>query len=278
MLKGVAATWALTKNGATSYLFGEVKNGSWWYFFLVGIAVKTPLPTLILCVIGLGFSAGLVRQRPWNVLAPAAALIALLLATTLVKYDAGQRHVLVIYPLMAVVGGYGAARLWQLDRSWRLPGRLLLAGLLALQLISSVRAHPDYLAYFNFLAGRDPSRVLVTGCDLDCGQDLFKLSQALRQRHISHVNVGVWTTADLSRMDLPSFDVLQPFQPVTGWVAIGVRSLRMGTVGRSPYAPGAFAWLESYQPVAEIGKTIRLYYIPETSGSGNSGETGKMAK
>jgi hypothetical protein len=212
------------------------------------------------------------------VLAPAAALIALLLATTLVKYDAGQRHVLVIYPLMAVVGGYGAARLWQLDRSWRLPGRLLLAGLLALQLISSVRAHPDYLAYFNFLAGRDPSRILVTGCDLDCGQDLFKLSQALQERHISHVSVGVWTTGDLSRMDLPPFDLLRPFQPVTGWVAIGVRSLRMGTVGRSPYAPGAFAWLEPYQPVAEIGKTIRLYYIPEPSGPSRNGDTGQKAK
>jgi len=46
--------------------------------------------------------------------------------------------------------------------------------LLLWQCISSLNAHPDYIAYFNELAGRDPSRVLVTGCDLDCGQDLFR--------------------------------------------------------------------------------------------------------
>jgi len=29
------------------------------------------------------------------------------------------------------------------------------------------------------------------------------------------------------------------------------------------YPPGAFDWLQAYQPVAHVGKTILLYYIPE---------------
>ena len=55
--------------------------------------------------------------------------------------------------------------------------------------------------------------VLVTGCDLDCGQDLFRLSQALRDRGVSHFSVAVWSSADMTQMNLPVFDVLQPFQP-----------------------------------------------------------------
>jgi hypothetical protein len=36
----------------------------------------------------------------------------------------------------------------------------------------------------------------------------------------------------------------------------------MGDVFHESYPPGAFAWLDRYQPVAYVGKTIRLYYIP----------------
>ena len=67
----------------------------------------------------------------------------------------------------------------------------------------------------------------------------------------------------MSQMGLPPFDVLQPFHPVSGWVAVSLRSLRVGHVFHSGYPPGALAWLDAYQPVERIGKTIWLYHIPE---------------
>jgi hypothetical protein len=149
---------------------------------------------------------------------------------------------------------------------------LVLAGLLVWQAVPTVRAHSDYIAYFNELAGRDPSRTLVTGCDLDCGQDLFRLSQELRARHVSHASIAVWSSADMSQMGLPNFDILEPFQPVSGWVAVSMRSLRFGDVLHTTYPPGAFAWLDRYQPVGEVGKTIRLYYIPPLDSSVEQGQ------
>jgi hypothetical protein len=129
--------------------------------------------------------------------------------------------------------------------------------------ISTLRASGDYLAYFNELAGKDPSKVLVAGCDLDCGQDLFGLAEELQRRQVSHVTLALWTSADVGKMDLPAFDVAQPFQPATGWFAISLRALRFGDLFHSTYPPGAFAWLDRYQPVARVGKTILLYHIPE---------------
>jgi hypothetical protein len=264
LLRGAAVSWALNQGAPPAYLLGKVKNGGWWYFFLVGLGVKTPIPFLVLCLVGLW---ALSKQKPvrWTAVAPAASALAILFVSMFVKYNAGLRHTMIVVPLLAVIAGSGCSFLWQSPGNLRFWRRSALAGLLLWQCLSSLQAHPDYIAYFNEFAGRDPSRVLVAGCDLDCGQDLFRLAQALRERKISHLNMAVWSSADMSRMNLPSFETPPAFQPVTGWVAISLRSLRMGDLFHDTYPPGAFAWLDSKQPVGQVGKTIRLYYIPENA-------------
>ena len=262
LLRGIAMVWVLTKSAPAAYLFGHIKPGGWWYFFLVGVGVKTPIPFLLLAIAGLFSLREFARAGRWTALAPAACALAVLLVTMPVKYDAGVRHVLVVFPLLAIVGGYGCAYLWKLPgRPGQYPawGRAALIVLLLWQCVSTVRASNDYIAYFNELAGKDPSKVLVAGCDLDCGQDLFALSRDLRARHVSRVSLALWTSADMSKVGLPQFDVPQPFQPVTGWFAISLRALRFGDLFHSTYPPGAFAWLSRYQPVAHVGKTILLY-------------------
>ena len=66
----------------------------------------------------------------------------------------------------------------------------------------------------------------------------------------------------MQQMGLPSFDILQPAVPVTGWIAISARSQRLGEVLHENHGRDAYSWLEKYQPIARVGQTIRLYYIP----------------
>src|SRR5439155_19958964 len=199
------------------------KNGGWWYFFLVAVAVKTPLPFLLLCLIGL--CVLLSRPLRWTTVAPAAAVLAVFCVTLFVKYNAGVRHVMVVFPLLAVVAGYACSFLCQSPRRWHPWGRSALLVLLLWQCISSLNAHPDYIAYFNELAGPDPSRVLVTGFDLDCGQELFRVSGSLDEGNTFQLNVAVLSRAGISRMNVPVFQSPPPFELVTGLVAITVRSL-----------------------------------------------------
>jgi hypothetical protein len=262
LLKGIADAWVLNKSGSQGYLLGKTKTGGWWYFFLVAVAVKTPLPFLLLCMAGFAVLLPQKRERRWQALAPALSAIAVLIATMGVSYNAGLRHVLIVFPLLAVVGGFGAVYLWQLPGRARFSARVLLAALLLWQGLASFGARSDYIAYFNPLAGKDPSTVLITGCDLDCGQDLYRLADELRAQHVSHVNIAMWSSADLSYMGLPEMEVLPPFHPVTGWVAISARSLRFGDVFHTTYPPHAFDWLDQYPQKEWVGKTIRLYYIP----------------
>jgi len=263
LLQGLAEAWVLNKSAPPAYLLGKTKGGGWWYFFFVAAGVKLPLPFLILASFGLIASVQLALRRQWKPILPAVAALAILATTTRVDCYYGVRHVLVVFPLLAIVAAAGAAWLWWFEGRTRVLTRTVLAGLLFCQCVSSLNARSDYLAYFNELAGHDPSQVLVAGCDLDCGQDLLRLSQWLRQRNVSHVSLAVWSSADLACMELPEFGILQPLQPVAGWVAVSVRAARMGDVLHKTYPPGALAWLDRYQPVAQVGKTIQIYYIKD---------------
>jgi hypothetical protein len=263
LMHGLAQVWVLNKTHPTAYLFGRMKPGGWWYFFLVGVAVKSPLAFLILAIAGFLYSINLAKERRWSALAPPACVLAILLVTMPVKYNAGVRHILVVFPLLAMLAGCGCSYLWNARGPFRITARTALIALLLWQCVSTLRARNDYLAYFNELAGSDPSRILVSGCDLDCGQDLFRLSHELQTRNISHVTLALWTSADMSKMNLPPFDIPQPSQPVIGWFAISLRALRFGDLFHTTYPPDAFAWLSRYQPVAHVGKTILLYYIPD---------------
>jgi len=81
------------------------------------------------------------------------------------------------------------------------------------------------------------------------------------------LTLRVWTSADLTRLNLPPFDTLQPYQHSNGWIAISLLHLQSGDEIRNLGDRDAYSWLNSYQPVANVGKTIRLYDISDNAGS-----------
>ncbi len=258
LVNGVVALKAHNDSGHLSYLLGHVSTTGWWYFYLVALIVKTPIPLLVAGALGL---AALAREgwrtgNPWG-LAPAALFIALLgFASAFSHINIGIRHVLVLYPLLAL----GAAFLW--ERAWRaLPtlgrarARLAAVGLALLltwQLSTLYSAYPDYLPYFNEAVWH-PERVLVDS-DLDWGQDLRRLERRAAELHVGTLNLAYRGTADLAREPLPPLVILQAREPVSGWVAISALARTRN--------PPDYAWLDRYRSLERIGKTIDLYYIP----------------
>jgi len=262
LFEGLGELAAKNRAGHKSYLLGEVRTTGWWYFFPVALAVKTPLPFLLLTGIGLvaawrGLSGA--DRRP--LVEPAAIAFAILLVCLPSRINIGLRHVLPMYPFLAVVAGLGAAALWRSVRAAP-AARALAVLLIGWQLVASARTHPDYLAYFNELAGRHPERILVDS-DLDDGQDLKRLADTLRARRIPEVSLAYAGSATVAEHGLPPIHWLEPHRPVTGWVAASLYSLELGSLDRPGHDD--FAWLERYRPVALVGHSIRLYYIPADS-------------
>jgi hypothetical protein len=251
----------------SGYILGRMRPGLCWYFFLVALAVKSPLAFLILVGVGVAVLLNRLPYRAdWRFLGPTVAAVTILLVTMPFKLHLGVRYILVVYPLLSTAAGFGAVSLWQnsAHRRWARAATVLLLGWLV---VCSVRAHPDYLPYFNELAGSQPERILVDS-DLDWGQDLLRLEGALRSRRIDKIAVCYFGTADPSKHGLPPFTQLVPFTPATGWIAISIFKLKEGL----PEPAGAYSWLEAYQPAALVGKSIRLYDIPGTP-SGSPGKT-----
>jgi 4-amino-4-deoxy-L-arabinose transferase-like glycosyltransferase len=241
-----------------NYLLGEPILAGRWSFFPVALGVKTPLPFLLLALAGAAALLVAARRRR-SALVPPLGALAMLAAAMTANINIGVRHVLPIYPLLAVCAGVGILTLW----NRRLRGRLRLAGPVAAVVLTgwlaleSLLAHPDYLPWFNQLAGRHPERVLLDS-DLDWGQDLGRLADTLRARRVPHVWLAYHGKVDLSRQGLPPYTELPPDQPVTGWVAASRFRLALGSQG-GPL--DAYAWLRPYEPVARIGHSMLLYYI-----------------
>jgi hypothetical protein len=240
--------------GHLSYFMGELRRNGWWDFYLVALGLKTPLPLLLTGVLGSVWLAHrAIREQNWRSAAPAFAWFAVLLfASAYSHINIGVRHVLIILPLLAMAAAALVAELWRRSRSTAM--RVVVSTVLAWQAWSFASAHPDYLPYFNELAGAHPEKILIDS-DLDWGQDLRRLKLVLRDRNIAHFSFVYRGTADLQREGFPSFEFLWPHRPATGWIAVSLLAKATGS------EDGGYDWLNAYRPVMRVGKSIDLYYI-----------------
>ena len=265
LLVGIHQLESHATRGHKSFLLGEVRYRGWWYYFPVAIAVKTPIPFLVLSLVGM---VVLLRRgpRPWWALVPVIVPVGLVLAVIPSRINIGVRHLLPIFPLLAAVAGAGAVALTRLPSRGAVLGRVAVAALLAWQVAATAKSHPDYLSWFNFLAGSRPDYVLVDS-DLDWGQDMNALADTLRARGARSVTLagGLERTPPSirTRLGFPPSQTMKPFTWTPGYVAVDLYGLHMGDINNWRVPPDAFAWLENFEPVAMVGKTIRLYHLPD---------------
>jgi hypothetical protein len=242
LLRGAGAVYLKQKTGHESYLFGHARDHGWWYFFPVVLAVKTPIPFLLLAAVGVAIG---LRERRVTALIP----VAILLVCMTSSIDLGVRHILPIYPFLALLAGHAVV---SARRGFAIAALVLVAWTIA----ESWIAHPDYLAYFNEFAGRHPEKILVDS-DLDWGQDLHRLSVRLKELGVGQFSLAYFGTALPARLDLPPATGVPTDGPVSGYVAISARALYLNHAEL-----GHYDWLMREQPFERVGRSIFLYRIP----------------
>lgn len=165
--------------GRLAYFAGEYRMTGWRAFFPTAFVLKTTLPALALITLGI---IGLIslpssRRRAWLYrLTPLLALLIIYWGFALQsRLNIGHRHLLPTYAVCYVLAA-GSLLLLRRRRAW---GLLILA-LLLWHTRESLSIRPDYLAYFNPIAG-GPAQAhrLFVDSSLDWGQDLPRLKQWL---------------------------------------------------------------------------------------------------
>jgi hypothetical protein len=253
---GLQKVYEHEKSGDMNYLFGRLRQDKgWWAFFPVALGLKTPVGFLLLALGGMAMVLWQSRRDRWQRGVTAIFPLAILLVCMTSNLNMGVRHALAVYPFAALLAGWAVAR--GLD-AW--PGRARAAGPLLLVCLSAGdtwMSHPDYLAYFNQLAGAHPERLLAES-DLDWGQDLHRLGLRLKALGIKNVEIAYFGTARLEDAGLPPYRVLGPRDRASGYIAVSVRNLTI------EYAwDGSYGWLKEMVPVEKVGKSILLFHVPE---------------
>ncbi len=198
----VVARYSLVR---PAFFNGRYGAGGWHWFFPYCFMVKTPLPLFLLLVLGgvaavFGWhlcrkeaNAGWIRIVAQSLYrtSPLWVLLAVYWATAInTNLNIGQRHILPVYPATFILAG--SAAFWLGRRN--LVTRVTVAIALILFMTESIKIWPNYLAYFNQIAGgpRHGYQHLVDS-SLDWGQDLPQLKAWLDQKGLNnHENTPVY--------------------------------------------------------------------------------------
>jgi hypothetical protein len=167
-----------------AFAAGQFSSTGWWWFFPYAFLLKSTVAelaaTLALIFIATRrwlFKGGLSRIP--EDLRKVAPLISLVLvydcASLLSNLNIGHRHILPLYlPLFIMAGAL-------LRPSARKLAAGLAIGLVILQASEAIKAYPNYLAYFNPLAGKPDQRWHhLVDSSLDWGQELPSLATWLK--------------------------------------------------------------------------------------------------
>jgi hypothetical protein len=219
------------------YLFGELKQLGWWYYFPIAFALKTPLPTLFVFAMAIFVTF---RRRRWGLGSDEGVLLVVPL-TVFVFFcsssaDIGVRYLLPVMPFLYVLSGQVVVFAPSaISRVWC--GTVFV---LSLWLpITSLSYFPHYISYFNELSY---NRLLLykslSDSNLQWGQDENYLQRYLE----SH----------------PGRIAVNPEARVTGTVIVDTNRLT-GVTGD----PETYRWLrEGYTPVSRAAYSWLVYEIP----------------
>jgi 4-amino-4-deoxy-L-arabinose transferase-like glycosyltransferase len=239
-------------HGHLCYLLGTVGGTGFWLFYWVALGVKSPLGFLAL--MGVGVVQAFRKRPPANELwLPLAFSTGILLVGMFSRINIGIRHVLPVYIGFSLIAAFAALDLLGAAGE---AGRWVRAVPIVACLwfaASSLLAHPDYLAYFNGIAGSEPEKILVES-DLDWGQDQKRLAQRLKELGAGSVFFTPCFFADLEKEhDFPHIYPLNPRGPMPGWNAVGLSGLKI--LNQAP-------WADRFPPRERVGKSILLWYFP----------------
>jgi hypothetical protein len=244
--------------GHPSYLLGAWSTSGFWLFYPVALAVKTPLGFLALVGGGIALAWQKRKNLAWSM--PVACSLGILAVGLYSRINIGTRHVLPIYFLFALLASAFAWEWlgWASERPWMGWAVLVLVGWLFL---SGALNHPDYLAYFNELAGDEPERILADS-DLDWGQDMVRLSARLRELGAQSVTFSPFINAYLH--DFHGFPPIEPSDPITpspGWNAVSITMWKVARMGLGEQRMDLQLWPDLMKPKERVGRGVLLYYF-----------------
>lgn len=279
---GVDMATQRASGGHTTYFMGELSASGWISYFPIVYIIKEPLAFHLLTIAALLFVALSIKKPFWRTglqqikewIADHFTQFAMILwlaiywfASLSSNLNIGMRHLIPLLPFTyALVAWTTIQWLSSGEEKFKKMKIVFMASLLLWQAGTMIKVYPNFLSYFNELAGGPAggSRYVVDS-NLDWGQDLKRLVRYVTENNIKKIKVAYFGGGDPQYYMEERVEYFQWEKPQKGWVAVSASLLRGG---QAIPAPGfnnptdQFFWLLPYTPVTVIGNSIFVYYIP----------------
>ncbi len=282
-LFGLSLVYQRGTGGNTGYFLGEVSASGWKDYFPIVYLIKEPLPFHILTLIALISVLWSIRKfwqrtfgrfKNWVGLhfVEFSMLIFILIYwvfSLTSNLNIGVRHLLPLFPFTMVL--VAAITTKWLKPPFSKVKYVFLAILVLWQITSIARVYPSFLSYCNQLAGGpNQCSFYVVDSNLDWGQDLKRLAKWAEDNKIDKIFVDYFGGADiqyyLKEKFVPWWGTKNPNEfPKKNYLAVSTTFLQGGRgkpVAGFTQNFGYYNWLDKYTPIAKIGYSIFVYYIP----------------
>src|SRR3989344_70183 len=241
------------------YLNGDFQKGGWWYYFLEGFIIKTPIPFLIFLL----WALALLKKHRVTFLDKMFLLVSpavLFLLTSFSAHNLGVRYLIPAYPFLAI---YAGSIISHINKKATI---VFLVSLSVWYVFSAVNSHPDQLAYFNaFVCGSANGYKYMDDSNIDWGQDLKRLKKFTDANPDAKV-VYVWRQGDRALdyygigkekniIDLKENWWANP----RGTYAVSSHFLVRAKIMSQAYNEPSLDWLSLYKPKDRIGQSFFIY-------------------
>ncbi|MBI2480850.1 MAG: hypothetical protein HYV60_20150 [Planctomycetia bacterium] len=264
------------EQGAESYLRGEVRQGGWWYYYLYGLAVKTPIGTMALVLLGIKSCFAMADQHTAKhrivllLTCPAVVLL-------FVSSQTGLNHLRYVLPVLPFAFVCAGAFTHGVPSMWR---RGCIVLLLAATIVESLARYPHSLSFFNVLVG-GPSqgRFHLVDSSIDWGQDMIRLRDWSEQHpealplHVAAFGMFDPAILGVDYESPPDSSVVTErggrWSLADGWYVVsvhrvqGMRRLLMPNHNHPLTATGGYAYFQRLVPCDRIGYSLLVYQIRE---------------
>ena len=284
-IQGIDRQCADFEEGWRSYLCGNWKNGGWWYYYLLGLTIKTPIGLMAIMLIAVAMSIRNVCNlkvkncfEEWFVLSSGVTILGLV--SSEVGFSKHVRYAIPALPFLILWCSKPAS-------SKHIQVRYIFWMLIASYVASSVAVYPDSIAYFNeYVGGPKNGHMYMLDSNSSWGQDLIRLKGWV-SRHPEarplHLATCGWVDPGIAGIDFklplvgPRYRMskadpreLSKVGPAPGWFVIDVNLLH-GT--ELPVAAGNWMWwnighnsmnfeyFNNFKSIDSIGGSYKVYKI-----------------
>ncbi len=258
--QGISYQMRHAGDGHAAFLLGMHSDSGWWYYYLVAFLLKTPVPIIVMFIAALYLNRSREKAEKMAELILLLPVIVFFGTFTVMHQSIGLRYILPVYPFLFVMAG----SLMQYGDKVRVIACVLTFWLI----VTTLTAVPDYLAYFNELAGgsRNGYRSLVDS-NLDWGQDLKGLKSYMATKGVKRITLSYFGADSPQRYGieydwLPSNYLYNP-EPERDWRVMPPGQLLVisATNLQGVYFTDKllFSWLKQFKPIATIGHSLFIY-------------------